>query len=131
MERNQRIVPLLGLVGIGKSSLARNTLHYLAERKAFTGGILHFQLTGHHDVFSSLKVIIRKIRRFLDLNEEQEKVFMEKTSSQDAILDYLINFFNKNNTEKFKKKKSVNSQMKDSLKNRKFLICLDDVEQVI
>ena len=36
----ERIVNILGLHGIGKSYLARNTLHYVAERKLFTGGIL-------------------------------------------------------------------------------------------
>ena len=37
---NFRIVSLLGLRGVGKSSLARNALHYVAERKICTGGIL-------------------------------------------------------------------------------------------
>lgn len=36
----EKIVPLLGVRGIGKSSLAINTLHYAAERKMFPGGIL-------------------------------------------------------------------------------------------
>ena len=36
----ERIVNILGLHGIGKSCLARNTLHYVAERKLFTGGII-------------------------------------------------------------------------------------------
>lgn len=39
-ENGDRIVPLVGLQGIGKSSLARNTLHFAAERKFFTRGML-------------------------------------------------------------------------------------------
>ena len=33
-----RILQLLGLSGIGKSSLARDVMHYAAERKMFLGG---------------------------------------------------------------------------------------------
>ena len=40
LQENERIVPIIGMKGIGKSALARNTLHYAAERKLFTGGIL-------------------------------------------------------------------------------------------
>lgn len=36
----EKIIMLLGLHGIGKSSVARNTLHYIYERKYVTGGIL-------------------------------------------------------------------------------------------
>lgn len=43
-DTSDRIVPLVGLQGIGKSSLARNTLHFAAERKFFTRGILLVQL---------------------------------------------------------------------------------------
>ena len=35
------IVPVLGLAGIGKSSLIKNTLHFVSDRKYFTGGILY------------------------------------------------------------------------------------------
>jgi hypothetical protein len=35
-----RIIHLTGVIGVGKSSMARNILHYVAERKMFTGGIL-------------------------------------------------------------------------------------------
>ena len=37
---NERIVTILGLRGIGKSSLARNTMHYAKDRKMFTRGII-------------------------------------------------------------------------------------------
>ena len=46
---------LLGLHGIGKSSVARNTLHYIYERKYVTGGILWIQLKGVRDVYSVAK----------------------------------------------------------------------------
>ena len=40
LQDNEKIIPLLGLHGIGKSALARNTLHYATDRKLFTGGIM-------------------------------------------------------------------------------------------
>ena len=40
INQNEKIVSLIGLRGIGKSSLARNTLHYAAERKTFSQGIM-------------------------------------------------------------------------------------------
>ena len=39
-EDKERIINILGLHGMGKSGLARNTLHYIADRKMATGGIL-------------------------------------------------------------------------------------------
>ena len=41
---NERIVLVLGLHGMGKSGFVRNTLHYVADRKIFTGGILFIDL---------------------------------------------------------------------------------------
>ena len=40
-----KLVILLGLNGIGKSCLARNSLHYMTERKFCTGGVIHVQLS--------------------------------------------------------------------------------------
>ena len=63
-----RIISLLGLRGIGKSSLARNTLHFAAERKMFKGGILFIQLKDTRTLFTMLKLIMRNILRFLNLD---------------------------------------------------------------
>lgn len=53
----ERLVILLGLHGLGKSSIARNALHYMCERKFFTGGVLLVQLKNVRDVFSLMKQI--------------------------------------------------------------------------
>ena len=53
----ERLVILLGLHGFGKSSVARNALHYMSERKFFTGGMLLIQLKNVRDVFSLMKQI--------------------------------------------------------------------------
>ena len=42
--KSNRIIALTGLRGIGKSSLAKSVLHYAADRKMFTGGILFVKL---------------------------------------------------------------------------------------
>ena len=44
LKDNERIIPLIGVRGIGKSSLARNTMHYVAQRKLFTGGVIFVKL---------------------------------------------------------------------------------------
>lgn len=36
----QRMVFVIGLVGIGKSWIARNVLHFMKERKYFCGGLI-------------------------------------------------------------------------------------------
>ena len=51
----ERLIILLGLHGFGKSSIARNALHYVSQRKFFTGGILLIQLKNVEKVFSLLK----------------------------------------------------------------------------
>ena len=38
--KSGRLLDLLGLPGIGKSLLARNAIHYLSDRKYFSGGIV-------------------------------------------------------------------------------------------
>ena len=63
IDDQDRIIELLGLKGIGKSSMARNTLHYAAERKMFTNGILHTQLKEVRSTFVMLKQIMRHILR--------------------------------------------------------------------
>ena len=66
----ERLVVLLGLHGFGKSSIARNALHYMSERKFFTGGVLLLQLKNVRDVFSLMKQIQRFIIKALDLTHE-------------------------------------------------------------
>ena len=41
-----RLIMLLGLHGVGKSAVARNAVHYMIERKYFTGGVIFVNLKG-------------------------------------------------------------------------------------
>ena len=70
LVENEKILPLIGLGGIGKSTLAKNTLHYAADRKFFSGGTMLIQLKEYRTNFSMLKYIMRKITGFLDLNDK-------------------------------------------------------------
>ena len=70
LKDKERIVPILGLHGIGKSAFAKNTLHYLADRKVFTGGILFIQSKGIVLMFTMLKLLMTNILEFLDLDSE-------------------------------------------------------------
>jgi sigma54-dependent transcription regulator len=42
----QRLVFVFGLLGIGKSVIARNVLHFMKERKYFCGGLIFISLSG-------------------------------------------------------------------------------------
>ena len=52
-----KLVILLGLHGVGKSCITRNALHYMTERKLFTGGVVLVQLSNLKEVQSCLKKI--------------------------------------------------------------------------
>lgn len=69
----EKIVPLLGVRGIGKSSLAINTLHYAAERKMFPGGILMIQLKEVRHSFAMLKLIVREVTKQMKLNNKEKE----------------------------------------------------------
>ena len=47
----ERLLMLLGLHGVGKSSVARNALHYMHERKYMSGGVIWVQLKGVKDIY--------------------------------------------------------------------------------
>ena len=101
----ERIVLLLGLHGIGKSALARNTCHYVAERKLFTGGIIFIQLKGMSSLFPMLKLIMREIIRKLDLTMEEKRALENDTFSENAMMEFFTDFFNRRIKQKFSKQK--------------------------
>ena len=53
----EKIIIVLGLHGIGKSSIAKNALNYIYERKLVQGGILWIDLKGVIDVYAVVKLI--------------------------------------------------------------------------
>ena len=68
LEEGQRIIPLVGLHGIGKSAFARTTMHYAAERRYFTGGMMMIQLKSVNNILAMLKLIKEAMISFLDLD---------------------------------------------------------------
>ena len=63
----------MGLRGIGKSSLARNTMHYVSDRKIFTGAILFIKLKDVRSTISMLKIIVRNLMKILTLSNADKK----------------------------------------------------------
>ena len=56
-----KLIPVLGLYGIGKSTLVRNLLNFVADRKYFTGGIVYVQIKDMRNIITVLKLIKRAI----------------------------------------------------------------------
>ena len=73
LKEKARIVQVIALPGYGKSTLVRNTLHYVADRKYFTRGLLLIELKDVKKSFVMLKLMMRVVIRFLDLSEEQKQ----------------------------------------------------------
>ena len=89
----EKIVMLLGLHGIGKSSVARNTLHYIYERKYVTGGILWIQLKGVRDVYSVAKHLQNHIYRSLNLTKDEINEITKSTCSEESLIQFIKEFF--------------------------------------
>jgi len=58
-----RLVSLLGLPGIGKSSLAKNLIFYLMKRSLFRGGVIFISIKGQNSIDNFLKAILMKVKK--------------------------------------------------------------------
>ena len=92
---------LLGLTGIGKSSIARNALHFMAERKFFTGGVILMQLKNVKDIYALNKQIYRLCYQAFKLNKEEINDLIVQTPENQ--IEILIKFFNSVLPYKYKK----------------------------
>ena len=128
-NNHEQIFMLLGLHGIGKSSIAKNTLNYIYERKLVLGGILWIQLKGIKDTYSVLKLIQRNIIDSMNLSREELLEQIKSTCIYTELTDFIINFF-KDPLVNFKGK--LKKEIKhDCKKKLEFLICFDNAEELI
>ena len=54
---SNRLVNIIGLPGIGKTSLCKNAVHYINDRKLFKSGIMYFSLKG----YMNCEIFIKKL----------------------------------------------------------------------
>ena len=71
----------------------------------FTHGVMLVQLKDVKKCFPMLKLLIRAISATLDLQNESKSEFLNKMVTKEAIIDYLITFFNNQQNERLKKHK--------------------------
>jgi len=81
---------LLGLPGIGKSSLARSVLQYLYERRYFLGGMIFVQGKG----VGVLERLVKEIMLKLFLKADKEKIKKITAAPPETVIEELISQFN-------------------------------------
>ena len=84
---------LLGMHGIGKSSIAKNALNYIAERKLMLGGILWIQLKGVRDIHTLTKLIQRNIYDSLNLSRLEISKYARASCTYQEVIDFIVGYF--------------------------------------
>lgn len=83
-----------GLYGIGKSHVARNTLHFLAERKYFRYALIWVRLDGLEKVSDLVKDLFVIVLHSLQLTENQkQEVMLANQNTGDKSL-FIKKYFN-------------------------------------
>lgn len=130
--QGSRLVCVLGLNGIGKSWIARNSLHYIKERKYFCGGLLFVPLTGMRSVEAVCHqlygLLVKNIVVSADNREYLECLLDSKADS----ISFFVDFFN--NKTNFVLKRTLHYPGRNFHKtqaSKKYLLCFDNAEDLI
>ena len=118
----KRLVTLLGLYGIGKSTVVTNAVHYMVQRKYFSGGIIYINMKQ----VRSMRIFMQYLKSILLLKMDLSVENMDKklaNTQQEEFLDLFIDIVN-GRSGSWKKEKTKHS----SKLNNSFLICLDNAE---
>ena len=89
----KRLITLLGLNGIGKSSVAKEAIHFMCVRKYFTGGVVFINLKQ----VTSFRIFIGKVKRILmkslDLAYCNTMAYMENPGPE-SFMEFILDIFN-------------------------------------
>ena len=90
---NKRLITLLGLNGIGKSTVAKEAVHFMCVRKYFTGGVIFINLKQ----VTSFRIFIAKLKRImmknLDLTYSNTLTYIENPGPE-AFMEFILDIFN-------------------------------------
>ena len=64
LDNKKRLICLYGNAGLGKTSIVRNMLHYIVERKFFLGGTIYLKLNEVHSLDKLLQVLFERSLSF-------------------------------------------------------------------
>lgn len=129
---SQRLVFIFGLLGIGKSWIARNVMQFMKERKYFCGGLIFLSLNGTRTITAVCRQLYGLIVKNLvenGSNNERLQIVLDKTSE---TIDFFVDFFNHENNYAIKKvDRYQNIDFKKNDRTKKFLVCLDNAQDLI
>ena len=77
-----------------------------------------------------LKIIMQAIISFLDMSDKEKRNLIDQNCSEQRMIDYIVSFFNCKQDEKLLKK-NKHSESNNQKKESMFLVCLDNVEEII
>jgi len=127
-----RLVFVFGLLGIGKSVIARNVLHFMKERKYFCGGIINVSLNGMKSIETFCHSLCQILVKNLVTTETDRPFFEGLMDSRDQQINFIVNFFNLTTEFKLKKvEKHLDRNLLLNERSKKFLVCLDNAEDLI
>ena len=104
-DKPNKFIPVLGLYGIGKSTLAKNLLNFVADRNYFTGGIVYVQMKDMRSTITVLKLIKREILTSIKLDSrEKQKLEHQNSENETKLIEFIVSIINNQHDLKLEKR---------------------------